>query len=146
MITVEGLRALILEELEFYQNDLRGGDTTSPSLFIISNMMDRLFLEYIHLNEVDATKIVADRLKLRLSNKGIIVTLEHQMQHANRCDITFAKVIDNQRKLLVLESKGQWHKELYIAASTQLAERYSIHPDAEQQGIYFVLWFGMNEK
>lgn len=146
VITVEGLRALILEELEFYQNDLRGGDTTSPSLFYHKQYDGSTILEYIHLNEVDATKIVADRLKLRLSNKGIIVTLEHQMQHANRCDITFAKVIDNQRKLLVLESKGQWHKELYIAASTQLAERYSIHPDAEQQGIYFVLWFGMNEK
>lgn len=146
VITVEGLRALILEELEFYQNDLKGGDTTSPSLFYHKQYDGSTISEYIHLNEVDATKIVADRLKLRLSNKGIIVTLEHQMQHANRCDITFAKVIDNQRKLLVLESKGQWHKELYNAASTQLAERYSIHPDAEQQGIYFVLWFGMNEK
>ena len=146
VITVEGLRVLILEELEFYQNDLRGGDTTSPSLFYHKQYDGSTISEYIHLNEVDATKIVADRLKLRLSNKGIIVTLEHQMQHANRCDITFAKVIDNQRKLLVLESKGQWHKELYNAASTQLAERYSIHPDAEQQGIYFVLWFGVNEK
>lgn len=146
VITVEGLRALILEELEFYQNDLRGGDTTSPSLFYHKQYDGSTILEYLHLNEVDATKIVADRLKLRLSSKGIIVTLEHQMQHANRCDITFAKVIDNQRKLLVLESKGQWHKELYNAASTQLAERYSIHPDAEQQGIYFVLWFGKNDK
>ncbi|WP_121775007.1 NACHT domain-containing protein [Acinetobacter bereziniae] len=146
VITVEGLRVLILEELEFYQNDLRGGDTTSPSLFYHKQYNGSTITEYIHLNEVDATKIVADRLKLRLSSKGIIVTLEHQMQHANRCDITFAKVIDNQRKLLVLESKGQWHKELYDAASTQLAERYSIHPDAEQQGIYFVLWFGVNEK
>lgn len=146
VITVESLRALILEELEFYQNDLRGGDTTSPSLFYHKQYDGSTISEYIHLNEVDATKIVADRLKLRLSNKGIIVTLEHQMQHANRCDITFAKVIDNQRKLLVLESKGQWHKELYNAASTQLAERYSIHPDAEQQGVYFVLWFGVKEK
>lgn len=146
VITVEGLRVLILEELEFYQNDLRGGDTTSPSLFYHKQYDEATISEYIHLNEVDATKIVADRLKLRLSNKGIIVTLEHQMQHANRCDITFAKVIDNQRKLLVLESKGQWHKELYDAASTQLAERYSIHPDAEQQGIYFILWFGSDEK
>lgn len=146
VITVESLRAVILEELEFYQNDLRGGDTTSPSLFYHKQYDGSTISEYIHLNEVDATKIVADRLKLRLSSKGIIVTLEHQMQHANRCDITFAKVIDNQRKLLVLESKGQWHKELYNAASTQLAERYAIHPDAEQQGIYFVLWFGKNEK
>lgn len=148
VITVEGLRALILEELEFYQNDLQGGDTTSSVLFYHQQYDESTskISKYIHLNEVDATKIVSDRLKLRLSNKGIIVTLEHQMQHANRCDITFTKIIDNQRKLLVLESKGQWHKELYNAASTQLAERYSTHPDAEQQGIYFVLWFGPDEK
>ncbi|MCH7381984.1 MULTISPECIES: hypothetical protein [Acinetobacter] len=146
VVTVEGLRALILEELEFYQNDLRGGDTTSPSLFYHKQYDGSTFSKYIHLNEVDATKIVADRLKLRLSTKGVIVTLEHQMQHTNRCDITFAKVIENERKLLMLESKGQWHKDLYKAASTQLSQRYSIHPDAEHQGIYFVLWFGTNEK
>ncbi|MFA0084676.1 hypothetical protein [Vibrio sp. 10N.261.51.F12] len=47
--------------------------------------------------------------------------------------------------MLVIEAKGQWHKELYSAASTQLYERYSIHPDAEQQGIYLVFWFGTDE-
>jgi len=40
----------------------------------------------------------------------------------------------------------QWHRELYTAAAAQLHERYSIHPDAEQQGIYLVLWFGPHEK
>lgn len=44
------------------------------------------------------------------------------------------------------EVKGQWHRELYSAASAQLYERYSIHPDAEQQGIYLVIWFGEGEK
>lgn len=42
--------------------------------------------------------------------------------------------------------KGQWHKDLYTAASAQLHERYSIHPDAEQQGIFIVIWFGKHEK
>ena len=42
---------------------------------------------------------------------------------------------------LVIEAKGQWHNELYSAASTQLYQRYSVHPDAEQQGIYLVIWF-----
>jgi hypothetical protein len=26
-----------------------------------------------------------------------------------------------------------------------LYDRYSIHPDAEQQGIYLVIWFGSDE-
>jgi hypothetical protein len=85
-------------------------------------------------------------LRLRLEPKGITITPEHQLQNANRCDITFSKMIDNQRRLLVLESKGQWHSELYTAASAQLSQRYSVHPHAEQQGIYFVLWFGPDEK
>jgi len=50
------------------------------------------------------------------------------------------------RRLLVVEVKGQWHRELYIAASKQLYDRYAKHPDAEQQGIYLVLWFGSDEK
>ncbi len=37
-------------------------------------------------------------------------------------------------------------EDLYTAASTQLYERYSIHQDAEQQGIYLVIWFGKDEK
>ncbi|RMQ24640.1 hypothetical protein ALQ08_02395, partial [Pseudomonas syringae pv. delphinii] len=40
------------------------------------------------------------------------------------------------------EVKGQWHPELYTAAKCQLHERYSIHPDAERQGVFLVLWFG----
>jgi hypothetical protein len=27
----------------------------------------------------------------------------------------------------------------------QLAERYAVHPAAEEQGVYLVLWFGVNE-
>ena len=41
--------------------------------------------------------------------------------------------------------KGQWNRELFTAASAQLHERYMIHPDADHQGIYLVLWFGGDE-
>ena len=44
--------------------------------------------------------------------------------------------------LLVIEVKGQWRKELFTAASEQLMDRYSIHPDAAGQGIFLVFWFG----
>jgi hypothetical protein len=46
----------------------------------------------------------------------------------------------------VTEVKGQWHPKLYEAASNQLDNLYAIHPDAEQQGIYLVLWFGPSVK
>lgn len=28
----------------------------------------------------------------------------------------------------------------------QLADRYAVHPTAEEQGVYLVLWFGADEK
>ncbi len=55
-------------------------------------------------------------------------------------------MIGGKRRLLVTEVKGQWHDELYTAASAQLHERYSIHPDAEQQGIFLAIWFGVDEE
>jgi hypothetical protein len=48
--------------------------------------------------------------------------------------------------MLVVEVKGQWHVELFYAASKQLYERYAQHPNAAQQGIFLVLWFGGSEK
>ncbi|AVP34910.1 hypothetical protein C6W84_13910 [Acinetobacter baumannii] len=146
VITVESLRALILEELRIFQADLNGSETTSKDIFYNQQYITARNIEFKRLGEVDATLRVADRLRLRLEPKGIIITPEHQLQNANRCDITFSKMTDNQRRLLVLESKGQWHPELYTAASAQLSQRYSVHPHAEQQGIYFVLWFGPDEK
>lgn len=135
--TVEGLRALLLQELQVYQAELDGSETTSKDIF---------YEKGERLNEVPATLRIADRMKLQLKGKNIIVTPEHQLKDANRCDFTCAKTIGYQRQLLVTEVKGQWHPELYTAASEQLHKRYSIHPDAEQQGIYLVLWFGANEK
>jgi|GEM_PF-254761 len=135
--TVEGLRALLLQELQIYQAELDGSETTSKDIF---------YEKGERLGEVPATLRIADRMRLRLEGKGITVTPEHQLQNANRCDFTCTKIIGYQRRLLVTEVKGQWHPELYTAASEQLHKRYSIHPDAEQQGIYLVLWFGANEK
>jgi hypothetical protein len=98
------------------------------------------------LNEVNSVEIIAERLNLVLHPQSITVTSEHQTKNQNRIDITAAKIIEGKRRLLVIEAKGQWHSELYSAASTQLYERYSIHPDAEQQGIYLIIWFGAHEK
>lgn len=68
------------------------------------------------------------------------------MSQNNRCDFTATLSLNGQEHLLVIEVKGQWHPNLYTAASEQLYERYSIHPNAEEQGIYLVLWFGQQEK
>ncbi len=137
VVTVEGLRQLVTQELKDFQKAINGGEFNSA---------DRFYEMGKRLDEVRSTEIIAERLNLRLEPQGISITPEHQLKDANRSDFTATKMIGGKRRLLVTEVKGQWHRELYTAASTQLHERYSIHPDAEQQGIFLVIWFGMSEK
>jgi len=133
IVTVESLRQLIIQELNDFQGALYGGEFNST---------DRFYQNGQHLSENDSTAIIAERLNLRLEPQGISITPEHQLKNNNRSDFTATKILNGKRCLLVTEVKGQWHRELYNAASAQLYERYSIHPDAEQQGIFLVLWFG----
>ncbi len=137
VITVESLRQLVIQELHVFQNAINGGEYNSA---------DRFYEKGERLGEVRSTEIIAERLNLKLEPQGVSVTLEHQLKGAKRSDFTATKMIGGKRRLLVTEVKGQWHRELYTAASAQLHERYSIHPDAERQGIYLAIWFGRDEK
>ena len=131
--TVEGLRQCIIDELHEFQGAIDGGEFNSGA---------RFFENGKHLKENPCTSIIAERLSLKLLPKGIIITPEHHLKGDKRSDFSASKFINGKRRLLVTEVKGQWHKELYTAAKCQLHERYSIHPDAEYQGVFLVLWFG----
>lgn len=48
----------------------------------------------------------------------------------------------HRQKGLPIEIKGQWHHEVWDAASTQLEERYARDWRAFGRGIYLVFWFG----
>ncbi len=137
VVSVEGLRGLVVEELRELQRAIYGGEFNSG---------DRFYQKGERLDEVSCTSIIAERLSLRLQPQNIIIIPEHQLKNAKRSDFTASKVIGGVRRLLVTEVKGQWHPELYTAASAQLSERYSIHPDAEQQGVFLTIWFGPSEK
>ncbi|RTT38635.1 hypothetical protein H5023_25820 [Pseudomonas aeruginosa] len=136
IVTVESLRQLIIQELQEYQKYIFGGEY---------NSVDRFYSNGARLGEESCTEIIAERLSLILRHQNIIITPEHHLKSEKRSDFTVAKIINGKRRLLVTEVKGQWHRELYSAASTQLFERYAIHPEAEEQGIYLILWFGETE-
>ena len=142
VVTVEGLRSLVLSELINYQKDIHDGEFNQANRFYTKNKEGA----DIYLGEVPSCEIIADRLYGVLRRQSITISNEHQIKNKNRIDITAAKVISGERRLLVIEAKGQWHKDLYSAAKSQLADRYSKHPDAAHQGIYLVIWFGANEK
>ena len=137
VVTVEGLRQRMIHELQALQKDIYGGEFNTATRFYDAGQ---------HKSENDSSDIIAERLSLRLTPQSITISREHQLKSEKRCDITATKVINEKRRLLVMEVKGQWHPELYEAAATQLNNRYSIHPDAEQQGIFLVIWFGQNGK
>lgn len=137
VVTVEGLRQLVLLELSKLQKAIDGGEF---------NTAERFYAGDKRLDEEPCTRIIAERLNLILEPQNITVTPEHHLKHDKRCDFSTAKVLDGKRRMIVTEVKGQWHPKLYEAASDQLNNLYAIHPDAEQQGIYLVIWFGEDEK
>ncbi|MDP3517741.1 MAG: hypothetical protein Q8S94_11305 [Pseudohongiella sp.] len=138
LVNVEGLRQLMIQELQIFQNAINGGEFNSANHFYDQGGQ--------RLGEIRCTEIIAERLNLRLEPQGIAITPEHQLKDAKRTDFSASKMIGGRRRLLVTEVKGQWHPELYKAASTQLHDRYAIHPDAEHQGIFLAIWFGADEK
>lgn len=135
--TVEDLRALVLEELRTAERWFRHSETDPIAAFYVGG---------IHVDENTARNRIVERLEPRLRQLDVTVAIETAMAQQNRCDFTAASSIEGQRACLVVEVKGQWHRKLFEAASVQLYERYSHHPDAAQQGIYLVLWFGPRVK
>ncbi len=131
--SVEDLRAFVVEELEWLQNELQNGETNPLAAYYDNSK---------HVYENTARNRVVERLQSRMTAMNMPVVIEHHMADSNRCDFTVSAMIQGQRLLLVVEAKGQWHTDLYSAASAQLNERYASHPDAARQGIYLVFWFG----
>ncbi|WP_421360254.1 hypothetical protein [Agrobacterium rosae] len=136
--SVEDMRALLIEIFQEIQGWLNGSETDPVNLFY-DKQSDGTF---IRKDENGTTKIIADRLKQRCETLGLNVTIELHQRDSNRTDIGIISNIAGQNALLVIEAKGQWHRELYTAAAEQLDARYLIHPSAARQGIYLVYWFG----
>lgn len=136
VVSVEHMRAVLLEKLSDLQADLKGGDLDELETYYDGGK---------RVSENTATKRIVSWLRPRLQALDISDVIEHQMRNAKRCDFTAAKMLGGRRRLLVTEVKGQWNPELFTAASAQLYDRYAIHPDADHQGIYLVLWFDADE-
>ena len=132
--TAEDFRAHIVEEFIRLESRLRNEETTPLDAYYKNDGKP--------VTENDACNRLVERLRDRFAALDTTIQIEHHMVNERRCDITFSKSINGERKLIVVEVKGQWHAELFSAAADQLYNRYSCHPDADDQGIYLVLWFG----
>lgn len=135
--SVEDMRALMVEEIESLEQRIR---------FAATDTLETFYSGGKRVDENTARNRIVEGLNGSMTAQGLSATIEYHMVDSNRSDIAAADVIGGVRRLLPVEVKGQWHSELFTAASAQLDERYASNPDAEKQGIYLVLWFGEKEK
>ncbi len=134
--SVEQTRTVVMELFEELQRDVLAGHT---------GLRDQFYDGGVRLNEVRGMARVAAWLRPRLAPMDIHDVVEHQLEERNRCDLTATRMVNGVPRMLVIEGKGQWHRDLFGAAAAQLADRYAMHPDADEQGVYLVLWYGFQE-
>lgn len=125
------LQALIIEELEVVQAKVKSDDVDSRCAFYDDNNV-------AHKEERCSSALIG---LLRQGVEGIEYTPELHVANDKEVDITCAV----EKLRLPIEVKGQWHKELWHAADTQLDRLYTQDWRAENRGIYLVLWFGQNQ-
>jgi hypothetical protein len=125
--SMDQLQAVVLEEIMEAQCKIRSHPVDWYKDF---------FAEDIPKNEEDCR----DTLLKMLGDYpyGILCEPEGHLADDKRADIRCT--ID--RLMLPIEVKGQWHKDLWHAADTQLDRLYSNDWRAERKGIYLVFWFG----
>ena len=123
------LQALILSALERLQEKIK-------------NSTEDDYITYWDKDTPQTENYCRDRLSSQiqpfLEKFGIATTKEAAMANNKRCDL---KVIFGGAMNVPIEIKGQWHKDLWIAAVNQL-KNYTDDYKSDGFGIYLVLWFG----
>lgn len=127
---IEDLKALVLEELRVAQAKLIGDDLDSVVEFWTDQGIPR--------DENRCRDRLAAMIGPELARYDIQRMTEADMPKVKRADLAFAR----GTMQLPMEVKGQWHAEVWDAASGQLDAQYLIDWRSEQRGLYCVLWFG----
>ncbi len=127
--SVADIQAIVLDELADLQQRIRGDELDLVNTF------------YTDAGKPRTENECTNRLLISLGKLpfGIQAPPENAMPQRRRSDAAFVY----GDKLVPLEAKGQWHKEVWSAAETQLDRYYSTHHKAAEKGIYLVYWFGL---
>ena len=125
---IDDLKAILLDRLEIVQDYIRNSDTGAWEAFWSGDRPK---------DENTCRNRLLDQLR---ANVPIEINFlpETTMPDVTRADIV---AIFSQYGVPV-EIKGQWHKNVWDAASVQLIEKYARDWRADDRGIYLVLWFG----
>jgi hypothetical protein len=128
---IEDLKALVREELAVAQGKLIGDDLDSVVEFWTDSGIPR--------DENRCRDRLAGMIGPELTRYAIQRITEADMPQSKRADLAFAR----GSMQLPVEVKGQWHAEVWDAASGQLDLQYLVDWRSEQRGVYCVLWFGV---
>jgi len=134
-VDAAALQAVIVEEISVLQRQLTaGGDAVEPHVGFYLGDKPR------------GEESCRDHLIILLRDRmpfNIVLRPEGHLADDKEVDIECSL----GRELMVpIEIKGQWHKDLWHAADTQLARLYSADWRSDRRGIYLVLWFGHKGK
>lgn len=127
--SIEDLQSLVMDELAAMQERLQNGSFNEKRPFWNNSQPQR---------ENHCRDLIAAQLEPHLGRYGVRVHTEGTMLDDTRCDLLCTiGAID-----LPIEIKGQWHNEVWSAATLQLEGNYSRHYRANGRGVYLVAWFG----
>jgi hypothetical protein len=125
---IDDLKAMLLDRLETIQKYIRTSDTETWEAYWNGDTPK---------DENTCRNRLLDHLRDKIPAE-INLLPEVTMPDATRADIV-AIYLDYG---IPVEIKGQWHPNVWDAASVQLIEKYSRDWRADDRGIYLVLWFG----
>ena len=125
---IDDLKAVILDRLETVQDYIRSSDTKAWEAYWNKDTPK---------DENTCRNRLLDQLREKVPPE-INFLPEVTMPDATRAD-TVATYLGYG---VPVEIKGQWHPDVWSAASVQLIEKYSHDWRADGRGIYLVLWFG----
>jgi hypothetical protein len=128
--SIADLLVIVVDELKALQARLSGANTNPVDLFFDGGKPK---------GENACRDTMLNLLRPNLSH-GITFGPEVAMPGRDRADVAFQLGLLR----LPLEAKGQWHRELWTAAQTQLEARYTKDWMAQGKGLYVIFWFGPN--
>lgn len=118
-----------MEELEIVQAKIRANDVDSWRNFYNDDLIPR------------DEEYCRDRLLELLRYDQAVVHYEPESHVAADKEVDIGCRVGSDI-FLPIEIKGQWHREVWTAADTQLNHLYASDWRAQGFGIYLVLWFG----